>query len=446
MAAYTARETLTDQPTCQSCIADGVPAVSFCSHVDCLTFMCRNCDQAHRTMRQFKDHALHSIEDLQKRPASHTSGQSLLCKEHRQNPLSLYCDEKSCQKAICVSCAATAHSSHRVVVLETKSFEAKKVLQSLVAEVRSKIDHTHLISGQLNTEKNLTSDLFKKRSAEVSAITKDLKELLTKRNDVVIPEMKKKCVDISSHLTCLADHAETLACRFKSACQDAEGACDIGNPIDLLNALAHHTAILHELNAIVVDEAISFHTDRETRFPSLYEDRDQLFSDFEKFVSRIGRLNASTGKNAVSFKIDFPDRVASPLYAKAMHRVRITSENPCCSFSNLSVCPYTFFQSPDGNTRDCKYVQQCGDSYEFEFKPLVAGLHQLHIGISGVPIKGSPFPVDIEETPPLMANTDDLSPRATNINKPDANSADAQAKILGLPLMRSETTNIPRRK
>ncbi|XP_038066217.1 uncharacterized protein LOC119736251 [Patiria miniata] len=394
---------------CGSCIADGGPAVSVCSHAECVTFLCQNCDQAHRTMRKFDDHVVHSIEDLQKRP------EILTCKEHRQKPLSLYCDEESCQKVICLSCKAAAHSSHRVVDLDKKSLEVKGELQSLAAVVESKKTSTHHISGQLQTEINRTSELFDERSAQVSAFFDDLHELLKKRHDAVIGELKKRCFDMTRHNRHLADRAESLASQFDSACQFAERACNIGNPVDVLNKRAQVISRLHELIALDLDTILPFHPTGDTSFLSFDEDRDLLISDFERLLPRLGRLNASGGIATVSSKVDFVERAASPLYAKIVHRVRITSEDPSCSFDNLSGCLYSYLQSPDGTTRECSDVEQCGESFEFEFKPLEAGPHQLNISLSGVPIKDSPFLVNIEETPPLTSNTDDQSPPASDI-------------------------------
>ncbi|XP_022088546.1 uncharacterized protein LOC110978119 isoform X2 [Acanthaster planci] len=396
---------------CGSCIADEGPAISFCSDADCLCFLCQVCDEAHRKMRKFKDHIVWSMEDLQKRT-----------EKHGQESLSL--EGEKCQE-VCSSCLGPNHSSHNVVDLEKTLSDLKAELQSLASAVRGKRAPVCLISGQIQTEIGRTNDLFEERSAEALALFGSLNKLLQNRQSAVIAEMKVMCVGRMGYLKHLADRAESLAAQFDSACKLAETACKIGHPVNLVKASGQTVARLRELDAIDVNSYLPFQSASDT-FLSFGEDRHQIVSDFNDLLLRLRWLKERSDDAALPFKLDFPGRVgSSPLPANATHKVRLSSGDPACSFD----CLLAYLRLPDGSTTECTGGQKCGGSYEFEFRTLKAGLHQLNISISGVPIKGSPFPVNIEESPPLMSTvTRDDPPQSDTKLVTDVTWKDAFAK------------------
>ncbi|XP_038066202.1 uncharacterized protein LOC119736237 [Patiria miniata] len=384
---------------CGSCISDGGPAVSFCSHADCVTFLCHTCDQAHRTMRKFDDHAVCAIEDLQKQPEILLHRHKIQCELHKHD-LTVFCNEEGCQRPLCLVCVPTAHQGHRVVDLDQKSSEVKEELQSLAQAVGEKTAPVKEISERIESEISETRDRKAKMSTKISKMFGELHTKLQNRNDEVISELEKRAEERIQHLRHLGSNARSLVSQFESASQFAERSCEIGNAVDLLGTRGQIISRLHELIAYDINASESFQPAGKA-FLSLKSDHNQVLEEFEKLLPSLGCLDACTGGTVTKlmFTIDFPDDVGSTLPVKATHKVRISSVDPSSpSLESLSGCLGAYLQSPDGSTVECVNGEQCGEFYELQFRPLVAGPHQLNISVSGVPITGSPFPVVVVDT------------------------------------------------
>ncbi|XP_038064876.1 E3 ubiquitin-protein ligase TRIM71-like [Patiria miniata] len=384
---------------CGSCVADGGPAVSFCSDHTCLTFLCQNCNLAHRTMRKFNSHTVASLEQLQEHPEIPLPREKLQCDRHKNELLSVYCNEKCCQRAMCIICVTTCHQGHRVVDLEQKSSETREELHSLAQRAESKKVLVELISGSISTENNQTSTQCEEMTSTVEAVFDRLQSQLKTRREAIIADLRKLCVDRADQLKHPTNIAESLASQFDSACQFAERACDIGNHVDLLKTRAQIISRLHELIDLDVHKAIPFHPANEA-FLSFTEDHNRVLSEIERLIPSLGQINTSITVPALTpnFQVDFPGGTGPTLAVKSTHIVRIRPEDPSQpSLDRLKGALHAYSQSPDGSSVECKGGEQCGDFFELEFQPLVVGLHQLNISASGVPIEGSPFKVDVIE-------------------------------------------------
>ncbi|XP_038064877.1 uncharacterized protein LOC119735244 [Patiria miniata] len=385
---------------CGSC-KDGGPAVSYCSDGDCANFLCENCKEAHGRLRIYDGHVVIPLEQLENQPEIFISRKKPRCSQHHKQALTLFCNEEGCQLPICLVCVPTAHQGHGVVDLDQKSIEVKKELQILAQAARKKKGTVEEISGRISTEINQTSSRFEEMASALSEMFEGLQRQLKTAHEAVNDALKKQCLDRTAQLKYPTNFAELLVSQCDSACQFAETACVIGNPVDLLKTSEQIISRLQELIALDVDRSLPFHPADEA-FLSFTENHDQVLSDIEKLIPILGQFNTSIADPTLTqgFKVTFPGSDESSLVLNATHRVRICALHPSRQpLDRLGGELHAYLLSPDGSSLECKHGEQCGDFYELQFRPLVAGPHQLNISVSGVPITSSPFPVVVVDNP-----------------------------------------------
>ncbi|XP_022101390.1 uncharacterized protein LOC110985014 [Acanthaster planci] len=381
---------------CGSCIVDGDPAVSFCSDAGCVCFLCESCDRAHRTMHMFEGHIVSSLEQLQQRSHIPLPRQTLKCEQHRQD-LSMFCDEESCQRAMCLVCFATAHNGHSVLDLERKSTAVKEELKNLAGAVADKKVKCEGISRYIDTEIKQTADLLVEMSSTVSSLFDSLKSKLETRKENVLADLTEVCFKRTNQLKHQNSQTKLIAAQMDSASQFADKACETGSPVDLLMARGQIISRLHELIAVDVERPVLFSPTGES-FIILTERHGRVLSKIEELIPSLGHFGASNvfPEQIQTLKLDFPIKCGTPWVVGEINKVRIRADGPSStSLDRLLGMIHAYLESPDGSRIECKCVEICGDCFELALKPLVAGLHQLNISLSRVPIEESPFLVDV---------------------------------------------------
>ncbi|XP_038066054.1 uncharacterized protein LOC119736113 [Patiria miniata] len=410
---------------------DESPAVCFCPGEECSAFLCEKCKDHHDNMKAYHGHVVHSMEQVQEDPDILLSRQKLQCEQHIKHALSVFCEEEGCHRAMCLVCSTTDHRGHQIIDLDQKSSKVKEELQRLARASQGQKVKVEDISGRISTEINKTSARFEEMSSAVCKVFEELQNQLKTRQEAVIADLKKLCTDKANQLKHQTDRAESLASQFDSACQFAERACDIGNPVDLLKTRAQIISRLYDLNSLDVDKSLPFLPAGEA-FLSFTDDHDRVLSEIESLIPRLGHFVTSGDERDLIPKvnIEFPWRHGSSVEVKAVQKVRISEDSPSCpSVESLGERLFAYLQSPDGSTTNCKDRRQCGDFFEFEFQPLVTGQHQLSISVSGLQVTGSPFQIHVVDRP-VQADVRPAPSKSldTQVLPSDATWADAFAR------------------
>ena len=123
--------------TCGNCDKPNEQS-SYC--FDCSKFWCGECLNAHKILKDNKEHRVtaltdfqaHDFEDVLKRPA--------ICKKehHDSNVLKYYCN--ICEEAACVVCVNVGHGGHEIKVLEAVTGNEKAKIRAEVERAKARIE------------------------------------------------------------------------------------------------------------------------------------------------------------------------------------------------------------------------------------------------------------------------------------------------------------------
>ena len=144
------------QTSCSSCDAIMAEAVDRC--LDCSEFMCRECSDIHRRLRQTRDHEIITLQEYEndKDDVEQVAHRSLYCDSHPGEELRYFCEK--CKQIVCRECTIVKHKSHRYTYMEESSTvkQVVQTLEGLLLKTRSKVDKFKKAVDDVNT----TSDLI----------------------------------------------------------------------------------------------------------------------------------------------------------------------------------------------------------------------------------------------------------------------------------------------
>ncbi|XP_071806231.1 uncharacterized protein [Asterias amurensis] len=386
---------------CGSCTdEENTSVVGFC--LACQAFLCRTCNEAHSRMRAFDGHEVRTMEQLQN--PSTLPQQGSYCDQHKHERLTLFCTGAKCQKVLCILCAQTRHQGqdHPTVELAVRSAEVMRDMNNLVEQARHKATLVREISGKINTEINRTSRLYEESANAVNRFFEALQEKLKERVTNANIFQNQVCLDRTNLLRRQTDRAESIISQFESACQFAETACGTGNPVHLLWAKEQVFARLEELINLNLAKHIPFQPTSEDVFKSFTADQEWALEEFEKIFQRLGIFTKSICN--YDFEVDLAEGKTFSLITEALQVVRLRlSDKPGQSLENLIDRLDAFIVSPDGNSTNCAILRMSDTDIqgcEVQVQPMVSGTHKLNISVSGVPIKYSPFSLEVADGRP----------------------------------------------
>ena len=144
-----------EEVTCETCSQK--PSIAFCQH--CREYICEECVNAHKKMRQFSDHVVESIDSLRTNMTKNEAGalpvvaQELKCGKHKDEPLKLYCH--TCYKLVCRDCIVIDHKGHEYAFVVDVAPKCKSAIQEKITSLQN-------VSTSLNSALAALSDSKKK--------------------------------------------------------------------------------------------------------------------------------------------------------------------------------------------------------------------------------------------------------------------------------------------
>jgi hypothetical protein len=116
---------------CVSCEKPCVLSVAFCPQ--CNGMICKECINAHKTMKQLRDkHQATMLNEFKQENLDDFIKKQMLCKEklHEKNDLQYYyCKEETCRHCICQSCFMLAHRNHDMETVEGAAEQVKQTIK-----------------------------------------------------------------------------------------------------------------------------------------------------------------------------------------------------------------------------------------------------------------------------------------------------------------------------
>ncbi|XP_022101359.1 tripartite motif-containing protein 3-like [Acanthaster planci] len=419
-------ETTASSLRCGSCRVGGGYAVSFCSHDECVTFLCQSCDQAHHTMLKFDGHVVNSLQELQERPGILLLRPKLHCQQHKHS-LSVFCAEERCQQPICLVCATTAHTGHNIISLDQKESEAKEELQNLTQMVQNQTSTVKEILTKIDSEINNTQNRKVEMSSDISRIFRNLQEQLQSRHDDVIADLEKQSEERIEQLHQQAENAELFVSQLETVSLFAERTCEIGNAVELLQTREQIIPRLHELIDHDIDASVAFQPASKT-FLSLTRDHDETLKVVEGLLPELGQFH----KVVAEVKPTVPDdQVSSDItwndaFVRCEHTIVIRFEGcenclPCLKDLQALYSVLDDTSSPETEAE----IKKTDDRKTFRivYTPPTAGQITMAVLFNSKPIPNSPFTI----------NVNPLHPGSTTLSTPDLGRCPPNTAVLDMP-------------
>ena len=118
---------------------------------------------------------------------------------------------------------------------------------------------------------------------------------------------------------------------------------------------------------------------------------DSILANYDHIVSQLGMVYMGNADPSRTLATCYPALVLSESYAKIKG---ITIDGQECTTGGSNV--HAVLRSPTGEATTCDVTDCLNGTYKIAYVPPSVGLHELHVMISGQPIRNSPFEVFVK--------------------------------------------------
>ena len=360
---------------------DEDPPVNRCT--TCCCFLCEFCTQAHRRLRNTREHCLVSLEEA-KRMGSVAVKKPSFCKEHDGELLKLFCE--TCNEAICRDCTIVKHCEHKYTFVKDAFAKNKESVLKILSETKSK-------AGLLKEGIVRVSD--KKRSVELGS-EKTVQEViecfqnLTARLNSRCEELVHSTLELKQakqeSLNNQQEELEAALWTLQSSLEFTEKALENGSEVQILNMHKQMTGRLQELTSKKWQLVPCAH---DVFTFSAGDQLEKMITNFGSVTDRLTCACTSTvvmgnGLEDVMYNTLCGQPVEFTVIAKGSNgRKRQEGGDRC----EVEICTQAgdvvFSDSP----------KDCGNGkYTFCVTPNAKNLqYQLSVKLNGCHIKGSPY-------------------------------------------------------
>lgn len=381
---------------CDHCI-DGRngPAVVFCCI--CRDFLCKLCQEHHRSGRKLSKHTIIEISKegakqllAAMKPREHYCSQP----NHEDNRLNFYCE--TCNLLICRDCTTVAHKEHSVTELSTVAkAHQKKIAQALESTANVVKKLMAAIDGDEKTIEQVAA--FKNDNVSVINQTfETLRQTLEKRRNELLSELEATAQSKTAALTLQKE-------KFMKIVED----------ISYVNKVASHALQTHTDHELVaLGELLS--TELQTRVKkveamsltpsnhsctSLLLQVDDLSGELSKF-GHIFELSPSPSESTwASTSLSVP-RVENTFSLRVDSK---TSKGVGHPHGGAEVKGELKPKAHSGDIVHGEVKDNWDGTYTIALTPQTTGPHQLHVTMDNQHIQGSPYDIDVRPKPNYRA-------------------------------------------
>ncbi|XP_070537491.1 tripartite motif-containing protein 2-like [Ptychodera flava] len=399
---------------CGNC-ADGATAECWCS--DCGVFVCENCRLEHRDGDHYSHHKLFPMSDLQKAAKITLLRRSIYCKNHERKEKNLYCVK--CDKPICEQCKLLEHRgkhNHFTMTID-KAIRMKRIaVNRQLKRMRTKLRYVEKSKERAERDMEL---LVENHRAAKEAIHQHFENLM-----LALERCKER-------LENKLEVAFTLKDSYLY--EQQKSICDMASTLQ--HAQNFTERVFHEgsdVEILTVSKQISERLDKLLDLPPIEESGNGL-----------SHLKFEINKAAVVQYRDIVPKTGDILTFGRLPPMVVPPPAPVCSIrTSATVLAFDDdhrFRKLDASEirADIKdqdsvvlpsRVLSNGDStFDIRFRPQIPGRHVLTVRISGRPVKGNPFTLDVAANNPIVKFGDrgDVS-----LNEPIGIAVDSRGNVI----------------
>lgn len=299
---------------CSNCDSINSPATSRC--VDCGEFLCVNCYNVHKRIRQTKEHRILTISELLASKTGEDLHRPAFCRIHHTEQLKYYCE--TCNEAVCRDCVLIEHRQHKYdYIKDSKKIQKQKALmENLYEECAGNIP---LLEKSIKAIQGI-SDTLRGRLAAVKAEIREATlqqiKVLKEKERRLLMEADKIHNAKSAILRRQRDHLQEDFRRFKTGCDFSEQVLKYANEVELLSLKTHITERLTELKNTELD--CQPHENAELKYEVNTKEAENVVSQSLGILKTSGphlvledlEVQPSTNGNASEYSDDTTSREA----------------------------------------------------------------------------------------------------------------------------------------
>ena len=360
---------------------NGDPPVNRCT--TCCHFLCEFCTQAHRRLRNTREHCLVSLEEA-KKMGSEAVKKPSFCKEHDGELLKLFCE--TCNEAICRDCTIVKHREHKYAFVKDAFAKNKESVLKILSETKSKAGLLKEAIDRVSEKKRGVELGSKKTVQEVIEFFQNLTASLNSRCEELVHSTLKLKQAKQKSLNNQQEELEAALCTLQSSLEFIEKALENGSEVEILNMHKQMTGRLQELTSTKWQLEPCAH---DVFTFSACDQLEKMITNFGSVTDRLTCACTSTvvmgnGLEDVMYNTLCGQRVEFTVIAKGRNgRKRQEGGDRC----EVEICTQAgdvvFSDSP----------KDCGNGkYTFCVTPNAENLqYQLSVKLNGCHIQGSPY-------------------------------------------------------
>lgn len=153
----------------------------------CAQFLCSECKTAHNRVSATKSHTLIEITKLRQTLDLNDFCQQVNCNDHPENQLVMYCTNETCQKPVCVSCAACINANESLDIVAASKRELIKKQKLPLEEVGT---HIQQVINDVISEQEKVLHLEKREEEIITKTFDTLEQIISTRHDDLKKNLK----------------------------------------------------------------------------------------------------------------------------------------------------------------------------------------------------------------------------------------------------------------
>ena len=197
--------------------------VSYCD--DCSSPLCNFCHEAHCRQRQYKVHAVKSIDEIDSSIVNTSTSRKhithLVCSEHPTQVSQIFCD--SCLELVCCDCVIEGHEGHTFVGINSQTrHEMEKKLTDTSSKVYGVLKSFEENRQYVRSVEKVTSDEEIQAKADINKMFESYITALQVRRDSLLAKAEEHYSAKLKFLWSEKDHLEKMIAQLNSTLRFSE--------------------------------------------------------------------------------------------------------------------------------------------------------------------------------------------------------------------------------
>lgn len=241
--------------------------------IDCGEFLCGDCYNVHKRIRQTKEHRILTIKELLSTSTGEVLHRLAYCGQHSTEQLKYFCD--TCITAVCRDCLIIEHRQHKYDYIQ----ESKKVkkqrsnVETLLKETAEKITEIEKTTVEIQSVRDTLYGRLGTVKGEIRTMTSQLIKTLKEREQQLLFKADQIFNQKVSILDQQVQELNLAHVRVKTACDFTGQFLNFANDVEMLNLKELIKNRLSSLNKMDIETKPREHVDMRYEVEAMDSER-----------------------------------------------------------------------------------------------------------------------------------------------------------------------------